>query len=160
MFLIPILSVILFVLCADVVVCCVVSLCREWCERNYSTSPYFAEFWNALSSIPIFLFAVVGYVAAKRYAMAETRCDTLKLTRTESRRERASSSSRRGFHAASRGSLTNFFLFYFSTFFFFLPSFFSFFSFQISRVIRVGDDGWFGLLHVPRHSSSLRSMHG
>lgn len=43
------------------------------CERNYSTSPYLAEFWNALSSLPIFVFAVFGYMAGKRYAMAEAR---------------------------------------------------------------------------------------
>lgn len=43
------------------------------CERNYVTTEYVAEFWNALSSLPITLFAVIGYLAGKKYARAETR---------------------------------------------------------------------------------------
>lgn len=45
----------------------------DWCERNYDTTEYIAEFWNTISSIPIFLFALAGYIAGKRYAMAESR---------------------------------------------------------------------------------------
>jgi hypothetical protein len=45
----------------------------DWCERNYEVTPYVAEFWNAISSIPIALCAAVGYFAGKRYAAAETR---------------------------------------------------------------------------------------
>jgi hypothetical protein len=37
------------------------------------TTEYVAEFWNALSSLPITLFAVIGYLAGKKYARAETR---------------------------------------------------------------------------------------
>ena len=58
------------------------------CERNYSTTTYLAEFWNAISSIPIFLFALIGYGAGKRYAMAETRSDK-RTTETRARKHHA-----------------------------------------------------------------------
>ena len=32
----------------------------DWCEPNYLWSPYVAEFWNALSSVPICTFALHG----------------------------------------------------------------------------------------------------
>jgi hypothetical protein len=32
----------------------------DWCEPNYQWSHYVAEFWNALSSIPIATFALHG----------------------------------------------------------------------------------------------------
>jgi dihydroceramidase len=45
----------------------------DWCEQNYSTSPYFAEFWNSLSSIPISMFGILGYILAYRTAWREAR---------------------------------------------------------------------------------------
>jgi hypothetical protein len=45
----------------------------DWCERNYDTSPYIAEFWNALSSLPIFAFALAGYVLGAKHARIEAR---------------------------------------------------------------------------------------
>jgi hypothetical protein len=47
----------------------------DWCERNYDTSIYVAEFWNALSSIPITLFALAGYILGAKHARIETRSD-------------------------------------------------------------------------------------
>jgi len=45
----------------------------DWCERNYQVTPYLAECWNALSSLPIAAFAAIGYMAGRRYARIETR---------------------------------------------------------------------------------------
>jgi len=45
----------------------------DWCERNYDTSPYLAEFWNALSSLPITTFAVAGYYLGVKHARIEPR---------------------------------------------------------------------------------------
>lgn len=45
----------------------------DWCERNYSVTPYVAELWNALSSLPIFFFALAGYIAGRKYSKCEDR---------------------------------------------------------------------------------------
>jgi len=45
----------------------------DWCERNYDTSTYIAEFWNALSSLPITLFALAGYILGAKHARIESR---------------------------------------------------------------------------------------
>jgi dihydroceramidase len=33
----------------------------DWCEHNYEVTPYVAEFWNAVSSVPILLLGVYGF---------------------------------------------------------------------------------------------------
>lgn len=47
----------------------------QWCEKDYHVSPYVAEFWNTLSSLPIALFGLLGWIAAKKHAQAEMRFD-------------------------------------------------------------------------------------
>jgi hypothetical protein len=32
----------------------------DWCEPNYLHSPYVAEWWNTLSSVPIALIGLLG----------------------------------------------------------------------------------------------------
>jgi dihydroceramidase len=32
----------------------------DWCERNYVVSPYFAEFWNSVSSLPMVVLGFFG----------------------------------------------------------------------------------------------------
>jgi dihydroceramidase len=39
----------------------------DWSEPNYVYTPYVAEFWNALSSIPVTGFAFLGLCIAIRY---------------------------------------------------------------------------------------------
>jgi dihydroceramidase len=43
--------------------------------QDYHVSPYVAEFWNTLSSLPIALFGLLGWIAAKKHAQAEMRFD-------------------------------------------------------------------------------------
>ena len=38
----------------------------DWCEQNYTVSPYIAEFWNFATSIPIFALAFYGFVFGLR----------------------------------------------------------------------------------------------
>jgi len=45
----------------------------DWCEQNYVVSPYIAEYWNTLSSIPIIVYGIVGAVCTHRYASKERR---------------------------------------------------------------------------------------
>ena len=45
----------------------------DWCERNYATTQYCAEFYNALSSLPIAGFALFGLIMGRRHARADTR---------------------------------------------------------------------------------------
>eukprot|EP01083_Nonionella_stella_P258852 884255_1 len=45
----------------------------DWCESNYQYSYYIAEFWNTLSSIPMFIFAIVGAILCYNYGVKEKR---------------------------------------------------------------------------------------
>jgi len=41
----------------------------DWCESNYSLTPYVAEFWNALSSFSFVLSSLVGVYLTLKYRM-------------------------------------------------------------------------------------------
>eukprot|EP01083_Nonionella_stella_P180709 645089_1 len=45
----------------------------DFCEGNYVVSHYFAEFFNALSSIPMIIQAILGLVLTHMYATKENR---------------------------------------------------------------------------------------
>jgi len=38
----------------------------DWCEHNYLYSPYVAEWWNTLTSFPIFALALYGFIIGVR----------------------------------------------------------------------------------------------
>jgi dihydroceramidase len=39
----------------------------DWCEANYTKTPYVAEFWNTLSSLALCVVAMIGLRFAHRY---------------------------------------------------------------------------------------------
>ena len=45
----------------------------DWCESNYVVTPYIAEFFNTLSSLPMVVLGLVGVALERRYATGETR---------------------------------------------------------------------------------------
>lgn len=45
----------------------------DWCESNYAVTPYIAEFFNTLSSVPIALYGLYGLIQSRRYALNERR---------------------------------------------------------------------------------------
>jgi len=45
----------------------------DWCEPNYVVTPYIAEFFNTISSVPISLFAILGIMLSRQYASTEIR---------------------------------------------------------------------------------------
>lgn len=42
-----------------------ISALIDWCEENYVTSPYIAEFWNTISNIGYFLLMIVVFTRSK-----------------------------------------------------------------------------------------------
>ena len=45
----------------------------DWCESNYVVTPYVAEFFNTVSSLPMIVLGLVGVALERRYATGETR---------------------------------------------------------------------------------------
>lgn len=46
----------------------------QWCEEDYAVTPYLAEFWNSLSSIPLFLWGLFGLYMYYQHGEKEKRC--------------------------------------------------------------------------------------
>eukprot|EP00823_Brevimastigomonas_motovehiculus_P006333 TRINITY_DN5221_c0_g1_i1.p1 TRINITY_DN5221_c0_g1~~TRINITY_DN5221_c0_g1_i1.p1 ORF type:complete len:273 (+),score=28.00 TRINITY_DN5221_c0_g1_i1:32-850(+) len=45
----------------------------DWCEYNYAVTPYIAEFWNCLSSFPMTIVGIIGYLYTRKLATPEQR---------------------------------------------------------------------------------------
>ena len=45
----------------------------DWCEGNYVTSRYVAEWWNTLSSLPMVFYGLYGFIQTRRHASTEWR---------------------------------------------------------------------------------------
>eukprot|EP01121_Diplochlamys_sp_Union-15-3_P017872 TRINITY_DN6384_c0_g1_i6.p1 TRINITY_DN6384_c0_g1~~TRINITY_DN6384_c0_g1_i6.p1 ORF type:complete len:135 (+),score=17.20 TRINITY_DN6384_c0_g1_i6:41-406(+) len=41
----------------------------DWCEGNYEVSPYFAEFWNSVSSLAISFMGLLGVFQCLKYRL-------------------------------------------------------------------------------------------
>ncbi len=45
----------------------------DWCEDNYAVTQYIAEFYNTLSAVPIFIWALLGMILCWKSGVKEKR---------------------------------------------------------------------------------------